>query len=54
MYGIEDMGLVKIDLLSQRSLEVLTNTMNDLEAKFISTNHVKAPKIIPINSFVEK
>ena len=54
MYGIEDMGLVKIDLLSQRSLEVLTNTMNDLEEKFISTNNVKVPKIIPISTMLKK
>ncbi|MCB0750090.1 MAG: DNA polymerase III subunit alpha, partial [Ignavibacteriae bacterium] len=50
MYGIEDMGLVKIDLLSQRSLEVLTNTMSDLETKYISTKKVSSPNIIPINS----
>jgi DNA polymerase III alpha subunit len=30
MYGIEDLGLVKIDLLSQRSLGVLRDTMNRL------------------------
>ncbi len=31
MYGIEDLGLVKIDLLSQRSLGVLRDTMKKLE-----------------------
>ena len=28
MYSIEDLGLVKIDLLSQRSLGVLRDTMD--------------------------
>ena len=32
MYSIEDMGLVKIDLLSQRSLSVLRDTMNRLNS----------------------
>jgi DNA polymerase III alpha subunit len=31
MHGIEDLGLVKIDLLSQRSLGVLRDTMNKLK-----------------------
>lgn len=31
MHGIEDLGLVKIDLLSQRSLGVLRDTMNTLK-----------------------
>jgi DNA polymerase III alpha subunit len=30
MYSIEDLGLVKIDLLSQRSLGVLRDTMDTL------------------------
>jgi DNA polymerase III alpha subunit len=30
MYSIEDLGLVKIDLLSQRSLGVLRDTMDSL------------------------
>lgn len=33
MHGIEDLGLVKIDLLSQRSLGVLRDTMNRLNNK---------------------
>lgn len=33
MYGVEDLGLVKIDLLSQRSLGVLRDTMNALNKK---------------------
>ncbi len=33
MHGIEDLGLVKIDLLSQRSLGVLRDTMNHLNNK---------------------
>ncbi len=31
MYGIEDVGLVKIDLLSQRSLGVLRDTLKQIE-----------------------
>lgn len=31
MHGIEDIGLVKIDLLSQRSLGVLRDTLNQIE-----------------------
>ncbi len=31
MYSVEDLGLIKIDLLSQRSLGVLRDTMNVLE-----------------------
>lgn len=34
MYGIEDLGLVKIDLLSQRSLGVLRDTINKLNNKY--------------------
>jgi DNA polymerase III alpha subunit len=30
MYSIEDLGLVKIDLLSQRSLGVLRDTMDEI------------------------
>jgi len=33
MHGIEDLGLVKIDLLSQRSLGVLRDTMNHIKNK---------------------
>jgi DNA polymerase III alpha subunit len=33
MYGIEDLGLVKIDLLSQRSLGVLRDTMKRIDEK---------------------
>ncbi|MBK8946176.1 MAG: DNA polymerase III subunit alpha [Ignavibacteriae bacterium] len=52
MYGIEDLGLVKIDLLSQRSLEVLKNTMNDLEEKYFRNVPLTNPTIITID--VEK
>ncbi len=31
MYSVEDLGLIKIDLLSQRSLGVLRDTMDDVE-----------------------
>ncbi len=33
MYGVEDLGLVKIDLLSQRSLGVLRDSMHQIEGK---------------------
>ena len=33
MYSIEDLGLVKIDLLSQRSLGVLRDTMDVLNKR---------------------
>ena len=32
MYGVEDLGLIKIDLLSQRSLAVLRDTMDKLNS----------------------
>ena len=51
MYGIEDLGLVKIDLLSQRSLEVLTNTMKDLEAKYKFDKPKQTPTILPIDPY---
>lgn len=34
MYGVEDMGLLKIDLLSQRSLGVLRDTMQQIRDNF--------------------
>ncbi|MEE9431798.1 MAG: PHP domain-containing protein [Melioribacteraceae bacterium] len=53
MYSIEDLGLVKIDILSQRSLEVLTNTMRDLQEEYVSPKRTQSVKIIPINSLDE-
>lgn len=53
MYPLEDMGLLKIDLLSQRSLEVLKDTMNDLDKKYVPKKHVHSPNIISIDSFTE-
>lgn len=38
MYSIEDLGLIKIDLLSQRSLGVLRDTMDVLNKKKIRVN----------------
>lgn len=49
MYGIEDLGLVKIDLLSQRSLEVLKNTMSDLEGKYFPDKSIGKLNIINID-----
>jgi DNA polymerase III alpha subunit len=34
MYGVEDLGLVKIDLLSQRSLGVLRDTIQQIDNNF--------------------
>jgi DNA polymerase III alpha subunit len=34
MYGVEDLGLIKIDILSQRSLGVLRDTLNMIEDNF--------------------
>ncbi|MFA7290298.1 MAG: PHP domain-containing protein [Melioribacteraceae bacterium] len=33
MYGVEDIGLMKLDLLSQRSLGVLRDTINDIASE---------------------
>jgi len=41
MYPIEDMGLIKIDLLSQRSLAVLRDTLNSLEKENKESKNVK-------------
>ena len=38
MYPIEEMGLIKIDLLSQRSLGVLKDTMRRINSRFESTD----------------
>lgn len=45
MYPVEDMGLIKIDLLSQRSLAVLRDTLRLLEGK---TAVNREPKIFPL------
>lgn len=50
MYGIEDLGLIKIDLLSQRSLEVLKDTMNGLGENYKHIDKGDVGNIIPINS----
>jgi DNA-directed DNA polymerase III PolC len=50
MYGIEDLGLVKIDLLSQRSLGVLKDTMNDLGEKYKTHDEEIIDNVIPISS----
>ena len=42
MYSIEELGLVKIDLLSQRSLGVLRDTMDSIEKNF----HLKVKTLI--------
>lgn len=38
MYSIEDVGLIKIDLLSQRSLGVLKETMKMLNGSAVNEN----------------
>ncbi len=51
MYGIEDLGLIKIDLLSQRSLGVLRDTLRDLkEGESGKAN----PKIFSLNEKVAR
>jgi DNA polymerase III subunit alpha len=40
MYGVEDIGLVKIDLLAQRSLSVLDDVIASLQKKGISLNSI--------------
>jgi len=48
MYGIEDLGLVKIDLLSQRSLGVLRDTLKQLEVNSLSNISQRRMEIYPI------
>lgn len=48
MYPIEDYGLIKIDLLSQRSLGVLKDTVNILSAEKSISSNKKVPKIFSI------
>ena len=43
MYSVENMGLVKIDLLSQRSLGVLRDTLESISS--LSQIKTKNPKI---------
>ncbi|MCX6149606.1 MAG: PHP domain-containing protein [Ignavibacteriales bacterium] len=49
MYPIEDYGLIKIDLLSQRSLGVLRDTLNLIE-KSSSSQQTNSPKIFKLDS----
>lgn len=51
MYGIEDLGLIKIDLLSQRSLGVLRDTLRDLKER--ESYEVK-PNIFSLNEKRER
>jgi len=48
MYPIEDMGLIKIDLLSQRALAVLKDTVNVLASGNTNNNQKQNPKIFKI------
>jgi DNA-directed DNA polymerase III PolC len=48
MYPIEDMGLIKIDLLSQRSLGVLRDTLNSINGDSNKENVPGETKIIKI------
>ncbi len=53
MYPIEDMGLVKIDLLSQRSLGVIKNVMNELNSNYEPGKHEQkqpAPNIYTLHT----
>ncbi len=49
MYPIEDMGLIKIDLLSQRSLGVLRDTLNSINNASENTENRKVLKIHHLN-----
>jgi DNA polymerase III alpha subunit len=40
MYPIEDLGLIKIDLLSQRSLGVLKDAMNEINSVIKAIDHI--------------
>lgn len=40
MYGVEDIGLIKIDLLAQRSLSVFDNVLNNLQENNIPLDEV--------------
>jgi DNA-directed DNA polymerase III PolC len=40
MYGVEDIGLVKIDLLAQRSLSVLDDVLAELRDRNIEMDHI--------------
>lgn len=51
MYSLEDLGLIKIDLLSQRSLGVLRDTLSKLSAK--SSNKINIPHVFPIENHTE-
>ena len=46
MYPIEDMGLIKIDLLSQRSLGVLRDTLNSINKTPVEKGFSKIEKFI--------
>jgi DNA polymerase III alpha subunit len=48
MYPIEDYGLIKIDLLSQRSLGVLRDTLNVINAGS-EENKFQSAKIFRLN-----
>lgn len=50
MYPIEDMGLIKIDLLSQRALAVLKDTVNVLASMTKGKEKKLKPKIYKIDS----
>jgi DNA polymerase III alpha subunit len=50
MYSIEDMGLLKIDLLSQRSLGVLRDTLNIIHKILIKKNAGKFVYTLPYSA----
>ncbi len=51
MYPIEDLGLVKIDLLSQRSLGVIKDVMKLINTNFESIGQIKEKGAEPSNIF---
>jgi DNA polymerase III alpha subunit len=54
MYSIEDLGLIKIDLLSQRSLGVLRDTLSRINAGKDLSLPASSPKIFDFTEFSRK
>ncbi len=51
MYSIEELGLIKIDLLSQRSLGVLRDTLDKVEKLYNKKKINETPQIKPTNIY---
>ena len=51
MYSIEDLGLIKIDLLSQRSLGVLRDTLDKVERLYKKNQIISTTTSKPTNIY---